>query len=572
MSPAAPGRESAIRWRAVPTASPRLALALVVLALAGCRGLELHPAHTRRPAFDPLASARSLLRDGKRLERDRSDTAVDRYYAAAVHATAGLADADPRRADEARLLHNEALGETLRAARCFGRIDPRRRLVVNGPAGAMEIPIAHRGFVWKTADFEELLDPRYAPNTSPTKRRHCRRGLGVPQVATRHNPHRDPVDRFLKPRDYFNATAVLRPDLDAWLGRAARPPADVLELHDPYRVACVAVGPSAWTLAADFDASLRFSQAIFNLGGPFALAGLIFPDTTIAKAGLTFAEPYQPGKTPVVLIHGVNSDQYTFADMSIELRRRPGFLDRYQIAYFNYPTGIPFFRSAEILRNRLLELSATFDPAGNDAALRETVLVGYSMGGLVARVETSSSGDAAWRLWSRVPLDRLVTDEATRARLRSTFYFEPVPFIRRVVFIATPHDGSNLASRGLGRVTINLIRRPDENVRIYCQIRRDNPGALTEFADRLPTSIDTLFSGGPVLTTLASLPRSPRVEYHSIIGTAHAGLHGPKGDFIVPVESATIPDVASEAEVPADHLAIPKDPRTVAEVARILGV
>ena len=109
----------------------------------------------------------------------------------------------------------------------------------------------------------------------------------------------------------------------------------------------------------------------------------------------------------MVIIHGLNSDQYSMSDMAVELRLRPGFLDRYQIAYFNYPTGIAFLRSAAILRRDLHALAATFDPSGADAALRETTLVAYSMGGLVAKTQVVSSGDSAWALWSRVPLDAL---------------------------------------------------------------------------------------------------------------------------------------------------------------------
>ena len=198
------------------------------------------------------------------------------------------------------------------------------------------------------------------------------------------------------------------------------------------------------------------------------------------------------------------------------------------------------------------------------------VLVGYSMGGLLARLLTLSSGDSVAQLFSRVPIDQLRTTTANREMYRSFFVFEPAPMVHRTIFIATPHNGSNLAGRSLGRVTRNFVRPPEESTQAYCQIRRDNPGALTELASKPLTSIDLLLEGGPFLETMARLPRNPAVTTHTILGTAHRGLLGPKGDFIVPIESASIPDSRSELHVQATHLNIVPNPQTIAETSRIL--
>ena len=138
----------------------------------------------------------------------------------------------------ARDLYNEGLRDCLRSAQEFGRIDARSHLLVNTPAGSQTVPIAHHGFVWQAEDFGPLADPtRLGRNPNEHGVSTLRPGLGADVAVKRPNPNLSPSDRFLPREAAFNATALLRPDLEAWLGpRSGKPPADVLEFHDPLRV------------------------------------------------------------------------------------------------------------------------------------------------------------------------------------------------------------------------------------------------------------------------------------------------------------------------------------------------
>ena len=49
--------------------------------------------------------------------------------------------------------------------------------------------------------------------------------------------------------------------------------------------------------------------------------------------------------------------------------------------------------------------------------------------------------------------------------------------IRRVIFIATPHDGSPVASTFMGRFATRVVQRPSDSEQMLAQIDRDNPGA-----------------------------------------------------------------------------------------------
>ena len=413
---------------------------------------------------------------------------------------------------------------------------------MNTPAGAHSVPIAHRGFVWKPEDFHRVVDPTRLPRNPNEHGVETRRpGLGADLAVGRVNPNASLSDRFLPRETAFNATALLRPDVDAWLGeQPLRAPADVLEFHDPLRVAAVAVAGQTYPLAANFGAANALAYKISADRGPFALAGFALPSTVLDKANIRMLEPYQPGKFPLLLVHGLVVDPFMYNDMIVTLNRTPGFLNHYQIWVFRYPTGITFLRSAALLRAELRDAISLFDPAERDPALRNMVLVGYSMGGLLCKLQVTSSGDHLWNVAANRPLNSLFTTESARRLLRELFYFEPSPAIRRVIFIATPHDGSPVASTPIGRLATRIVQRPSDAEETMAQIKRDNPGAVRPFLlRRVPSSIDLLDADNPLLPAMRQLPFSPAVTLHTIAGHGIHSSDRARGDLVVPLSSAT---------------------------------
>lgn len=569
----APGRHAS--WLVLP-------LLAVATLTAGCRQLDggpaLRPAAYARPE-SLLPLARRALHAGHRLEPHGSDECVDRYYEAsvyafaAVRATTAAVGADHPDAVEARDLYNESLRDCCRAAQHFGRLDPASHLLVNTPAGSQTVPIGHRGFVWRDDQFSRVVDPtRIRRNPHKHGDSALRKGLGADLAVAWSNPKASPPDRLLPSVAAFNATAVLRPDLEAWLGsRRGSMPADRLELIDPLRVPTLSIDGQEHPLTGNFAAANALAYETQEERGPFALAGFAMPSTMLEKADIKILEPYQPGKIPVLFVHGLLDDPFIFSDMMVALNRTPGFVDRYQIWVFRYPTGVTFLRSAALLRADLREAFATLDPASRDPALQNMVVVAFSMGGLLTKLQVTSSGESLWNAASRRPLDSLVTPESTRTLLRGMFYFEPSPNIRRVVFIATPHSGSPLAGSIVGRMATRVVQRPSDSKEAVAQIARDNPGALKPILlGRLPSSIDMMKDDNPLLPVLHELNVSPGVTLHTIAGH---GMHPPergKGDLVVPLESAHLDGTVSEHWVPAIHTNIYYHPQTIAEVRRIL--
>ena len=73
------------------------------------------------------------------------------------------------------------------------------------------------------------------------------------------------------------------------------------------------------------------------------------------------------------------------------------------------------------------------------------VVIGHSQGGLLTKCTAVDTGDRLWHVVSTNRLEDLKMSDAERAQLHRMFFLELLPFVRRVVFISTPHRGSYLS-------------------------------------------------------------------------------------------------------------------------------
>ena len=159
-----------------------------------------------------------------------------------------------------------------------------------------------------------------------------------------------------------------------------------------------------------------------------------------------------------------------------------------------------------------------YDPDGRDPAFEQMVLVGHSMGGILSRTVAVASGDQFWRLYSDRSFDEILGPREVLEELRRYFFFQPLPFISRVVLLATPHGGSEMSRGVVGRVGASLISDPDHIHKLLYQLVKDNPDAFdSRRFRRLPTSIETLEPNSPILTALHNMqPPPPPATSNSI--------------------------------------------------------
>jgi pimeloyl-ACP methyl ester carboxylesterase len=287
--------------------------------------------------------------------------------------------------------------------------------------------------------------------------------------------------------------------------------------------------------------------------------------------GLSLLRPYRRGRIPVVLIHGMWSNPWSWARLIEVLEADAALRDRYQFWTFGYSTGDPLPYTAGLLRRDLDEVRRKFDPDRSDAALDRMVLVGHSMGGLLTKMMVQDSGTRLWRLISDRPVDALAGDQDDCDRFRRALIFKPRPEVHRVVFIATPHRGSRLDRGGLEELGTRLVRLPDPLRASYGRlIARNGLDFFTErFRRGLPTSIDELQWQSPFLMGLDELGLAPTIKAHSIIADRREPPRVGGGDGLVSYDSAHLDGVDSEWLVSGGHLC-QDNPSVIREVRRIL--
>ena len=81
--------------------------------------------------------------------------------------------------------------------------------------------------------------------------------------------------------------------------------------------------------------------------------------------------------------------------------------------------------------------------------------MGHSQGGLLTKMTVIDSGTRLWPF--TVPPEELDIDAETRELLTNALMIKPLPFVRRVVLIATPHRGSYQALGILGNLASWLV-------------------------------------------------------------------------------------------------------------------
>jgi hypothetical protein len=203
------------------------------------------------------------------------------------------------------------------------------------------------------------------------------------------------------------------------------------------------------------------------------------------------------------------------------------------------------------------------------------VLLGHSMGGLLSHTLAVSSGDRLWRLYSDRSFDDILGPGEVLDELRRYLFFEPLPFVSRVVFMATPHHGSDLSRGVVGRVGSKVISEPDSIHKLLYRLVKNNPDAFDSRGfRRFPTSIETLEPNSPILAAFLTMQPRQGVVFHSIIGSLHPTGVDQSTDGVVPYRSAHLDGVASdkvasEKVVRSDH-GVQKDPEAILEVRRIL--
>jgi hypothetical protein len=199
------------------------------------------------------------------------------------------------------------------------------------------------------------------------------------------------------------------------------------------------------------------------------------------------------------------------------------------------------------------------------------VLIGHSQGGLLAKLAVVDTRDKLWQAYSAKSFDSVALSSKDRELLERNFFFTPLPSVRRIVFISTPHRGSYRATSFIRNSLFRFIKLPSDLVRVSKDLLTLQlfDEASREVRRTVPTSLDSMSTSNKILLALAEMPLAPGVIGHSIIAIKGNGPPEQGRDGVVSYSSAHLDGMASELVVRSGHSCQDK-PATIEEVRRIL--
>jgi hypothetical protein len=419
-----------------------------------------------------------------------------------------------------------------------------------------------------THDFEPASG---LPTSKQERELGVREGLGVPVVAVgRDEGGEVEVEReagIVELHGYYYAlTAVL--ELGEETADAPRPA--VLRLIDPRIEESYELDGSEYLLSVDFGAA--YSALRRNTDAIFAKGGIRHATKYMSMTSLYLSEPLQPGKIPLVLVHGLASSPVTWGEPVSDFLLDSQIAGGYQFWFFAYSTALPFPYSAMLLRRSLLEAMERLDELGESPSNDRVVMIGHSMGGLLTRMQVTDTGMALWDAVFSKPPEEMDLSPEDLDLATSSLIVEPLPFVERVIFCSTPHRGSKYAANRVGKLGASMVALPKElashGQRILLSESDALSGAEAE-RKKMPDSVQTLQPEHPLVVALNTLPIDSDVAYHTIVGDRGRGDSPDSSDGVVPYSSSHLDGAASEKVVPSGH-ASHKSPEGIAELMRVL--
>ena len=244
-------------------------------------------------------------------------------------------------------------------------------------------------------------------------------GLGVALVGSRKRTSEREREMFYQPQGQgvFAPFAAVA-EFDLQHGRRVR-----IRLIDLNRESKIAIAGKEVALSGDFTAPFALSfRGINDL--LMGISGLINVEKREKDAGLYLTEPFDPHRIPVVMIHGLSSSPLVWRTIATGLMADPLIRRSYQFWYVYYPTGMPIPESAAEIRDEIAAIRREYDPREASIASRHLVLIGYSMGGVIAQILSTTSGTRLWDAIAKVPFDQAPIDPEDRAKLQRLLFWK----------------------------------------------------------------------------------------------------------------------------------------------------
>lgn len=500
------------------------------------------------------------------------------YLAAAVYAYAFLfpngADRPPSPFDPrvrvATDIYNRALTSAFEDA--DGHFVLPRSGVEMLPFGTLDLTFDPAQLGWGDRQLVEFV-PTAELRVSGLRQRYRWPGIGAPLAAStvkRPDAENQTGLDIVSPEAHVPVTVLLRmPDARRALVDGAV--SGTLELYPATKTRAVDIDGSEVPLEVESTSSLAYTLAGSKMWD-WELKGFFFGDLLAKEPSkLVAMQPYRRGRFPVVLVHGTASSPARWGEMVNDLANDSRLRDCFQFWFYFYDTGNPITYSAAGLRDSLRAAVNAYDPHGGDPTLQHMVVIGHSQGGLLTKLTAVDTGTALYDNVFRKPVDQLVVNQSTREFLQNTLFVTPLPFVTRVVFIATPHRGSYLAGNWIAQYLATFVSLPQDLLKNTKELITGNPGAMSfTSVNDVRGSVYDMTPGNAFVKSLSAIPIASGVAAHSIIPVTGDPPADGQDDGVVKYASASIHPVASEYVIYNASHSVQGDPKAIEEVRRIL--
>lgn len=543
------------------TAASSLSTVLLGLALVTSSCTHYSTVTEKRPKYKVKSANGHLISRALKHPSKSPEVQIGRYIDAAAGAGTILKSLPDN--EQARKDYNFAVGRIFEVIHESGVQPWKKPLICPGAEGDWEFSVAHDGKPeHDPSHFRILPADRFNFKGKLVKDRTVKEGLGAPMVIASVGFDPTKFDPFIQGKNvYYGVTEVLQ-----FNGRKC-----VAAYMDPLSTETVQFNGHTFPVAADFTAPIGLALAELK-PRKVEIERFLKPGAFADSTRLARLQPYDPRKIPILCIHGLGDSQATWAPLIESLRGDPVIRQNYQVWFFSYPTGYPYPLMTEVLRKKMDAINAYYP------GHKRIVVIGHSMGAMIARQLLTDSGMKVWDKYYDVPPEKLPLSPDARRTIEGALIFKHRPEVSRVIFMSGSHRGADMAVGFLGRIgakliasTADLLGDPSQEKEAVGLSKADDTGSQLK---HLPNSIDALKPHNRFVTVIDSIPMTRGVPYHSIIGDRGKGGNlnetpPVSTDGIVPYWSSHQPGAASEVIVPSGHWSN-QHPAGIAEVRRIL--
>ena len=237
-----------------------------------------------------------------------------------------------------------------------------------------------------------------------------------------------------------------------------------LKLYDLDRTTTARIRGKSLLLGGDFTAPLAMSfDGINDL--MLGVCAILNVGASADYNGIYLTEPFDPERIPILLLHGLTSSPLVWRNVATDAKKNPMIRRNFQFWYAFYSTGVPVPQSAALIREKIALIRGSGDPRGNSRASKNIVIVGYSMGEIIARILATDMDDRFWGVVSKKPFDQVQLEPEDRKELWRLIFWKPVPRAREVIFLATPHRRMRMADASFAQLGRKLVGLPASLVR-----------------------------------------------------------------------------------------------------------